>query len=522
MDWKAEGRNGAVSSGAPGSVAAGMEILQKDGNAADAAVATILALSVTDYGRFAIGGEVPFLYYDAKTRRVEVLNGVGVAPKDPAAIAWLYANGIPYQGHVRAALVPGAVGLCITALQRYGTMSFADVVAPTLRLLDTGALEWYPLLARTLRRLVEAESSATGSRTARLQAAYDRFYRGDIADELDAWYRSAGAFLRKHDLETYVVRVEEPVAVDYRGFTVVKCPPWTQGPYLLQTLRLLEGFDLRAMGHLSADMIHVLVEAMKLALADRDAYYGDPAFVDVPMAALLSDEYTALRRPLIDMGRASAEVRPGDPYLMRPLKSGGVSAPTPGGTTTCCVADRWGNVVAATPSANLVQGGGSTGVAHGNRVRSLNTTPGHPNRLEPGKHPRVTLTPTLVLREGAPFLSISVAGGDVQDQTTLNVLLNVLEYGMSPAEAVTAPRFCTRHHEDSFKPFPHRPDAYVALNSLLVNEAIPQSVRDDLSRRGHLITTTADRIADPSMILFDGSRFLAAGDPKAGRHAAAF
>lgn len=521
MGWKAEGEKGAVSAGAPSSVAAGLEILQREGNAADAAVATILALSVTDYGRFAIGGEVPFLYYDAKSQRVEVLNGVGVAPKDPEAIAWLYAHGIPRQG-VRAATVPAVVALCVAVLQRHGSMTFAEVVAPTLRLLESGEQEWYPLLLRTLRRLVEAERSASGNRRERLQAVHDRFYRGDIANELDAWYRSAGGFLRKHDLETYAVRVEEPVTTNYRGVTVVKCPPWTQGPSLLQTLRLLEGFDLKGMGHLSADYIHVVVEALKLALADRDAYYGDPEFVAVPMEALLSDEYTALRRALIDRTRASDEVRPGDPYHLLPLRKGGGFAPAPEGTTTCCVADRWGNVVAATPSANSVADGGSTGVAHGTRLSSLNTTPHHPNRLEAGKHPRVTLTPTLVLREGAPYMAISVAGGDLQDQTTLNVLLNVLEFGMSPAEAVTAPRFCTRHHEDSFHPGTHRSETYVALQSLFLNEAIPQSVRDELSRRGHRISTTSDRIADPSMILLDGSRFFAAGDPRAGRHAAAF
>ena len=310
---------------------------------------------------------------------------------------------------------------------------------------------------------------------------------------------------------------------DYRGYTVVKCPTWTQGPALLQALRLLEGFDVAAMRHLSPDTVHLTTEALKLAFADRDTHYGDPAFSDIPMDALLSDEYTALRRPLIDMGSASHDVRPGDPVGMKALLGRSVIDPTPGGTTTCCVWDKWGNVVAATPSANMPSGGGRTGVAHGNRVRSMNTMPGHPNRVEAGKRPRVTLTPTLVLRDGRPFMAMSVAGGDMQDQTGLNVLLNVIDFGMTPEAAVTAPRFCTRHHEDSFKPHTYRPDAYVALGNLHVNEAVPEDVVTALRARGHEITTTRGPISAPSIILRDASGTLrAAGDPMARRHAGAF
>jgi len=355
------------------------------------------------------------------------------------------------------------------------------------------------------------------------QAANDRFYKGDIADDLVAWYVAEGGFLRKEDLAAHVTRVEDPVKVDYRGYTVYKCDTWTQGPYLLQTLRLLEGFDLAEMGHLSADYIHVLAEALKLGFADRDAYYGDPLFEDVPMEALLSDRYTELRRPLIDMEHASEEIRPGDPRSMRALQPAGEYRPGPGGTTTCVVADRWGNVVAATPSANLPAGGGATGVAHGNRLRSLNTTDGHPNRIKPGKRPRITLTPTLVLKNGKPVMAISVSGGDTQDQTTLNLLLDVIEFGMMPADAVTAPRFATRHHENSFNPNPARPETVSRLNALVVNDTVPPNVRDALAARGHEVTARARALSLPVMIYIDQTTGIlyAAGDPNAGRHAAA-
>jgi gamma-glutamyltranspeptidase/glutathione hydrolase len=288
---------------------------------------------------------------------------------------------------------------------------------------------------------------------------------------------------------------------------------------------LLEGFDLRAMGHLSADYVHVVVEALKLALADRDEYYGDPAFVDVPLAALLSDAYTAMRRALIDLQRASLEARPGDPTGMRPLKAPGAPHPGVGGTTTCVVADRWGNVVAATPSANVPlepRDGGRTGVTFSNRLRSLNTTPGHPNCIQPGKRPRITLTPTLALKNGRPILAISVAGGDLQDQVTLNLLLDVIEFGLRPEAAVTAPRFATGHHQDSFDPNPDRAQTLTQAGSLTVSSTVNPSVQQTLALRGHRVRAEAAPIGAPVMAYFDPDSgiFYAAGDPAAGRHAA--
>lgn len=528
IGWNATSKHGVVAAGEAAAVAAGITILEAGGNAADAAVATIFALNVTDHGLCSIGGEVPLLIYDAGRREVKSLSGQGGAPLDPNAIAWYMRHGIPNHD-MKMAPVPSVVDLCITTLQHYGTKTFAEIIAPTLAILDVGKEAWHPNLAVTLRRMVEEESLASGSRETRLQAACDRFYgrnpvRNDIAKELEAFYIQNGGFLRRADLAAHKTLIEEPVAVNYRGYTVYKCGPWTQGPFLCQALRLLEGFDLKAMGHLSADYVHVVTEAIKLAMADRDEYYGDPNFVDVPLAALLSDEYTALRRPLIDQQQASLEARPGDPCHMQALKGSGVFTPGIGGTTTCVVADRWGNVVAATPSANVYHEGGSgtTGVSYGNRLRSLNTTPGHPNCIAPGKRPRITLTPTLVTKAGRPVLAISVAGGDLQDQATLNLLLNHIEFGLAPSAAVTAPRFATDHHQDSFDPNPVRSQTLGQAGSLTISAAVDAQVRTELARRGHQVTAKATPIAVPVMLYADpdSGLYYAAGDPATGRHAA--
>ncbi|MHB9028380.1 MAG: gamma-glutamyltransferase family protein [Candidatus Latescibacterota bacterium] len=524
IGWNASGKGGAVAAGKVEAVSAGISILKQGGNAADAAVATLLALSITDYGLFCIGGEVPFLIYDAKKKSVKVLSGQGCAPLDPKAIEWYYENGIPSKGGAKQATVPGAVSLLFKTLQLYGTMSFEKTAQPSLTLLDAGGRDWYPNLAVTLRKLIQTERSTSGSRLKKLQAARDRFYKGDIADEMEAFFIQKEGFLRKADFAAYETLIEDPVTVNYRGYTVCKCDTWTQGPFLCQTLRLLEGFDLAKMGHLSVDYIHVMTEAMKLGFADRDMYYGDPRFVKVPMKALLSDHYTSLRRPLIDMTRASTEVRPGDPVALKALKAGGVYSPWEGGTTTCTIIDRWGNMVSATPSANRPYAHCDTlGVSFGTRLSSLNTTPGHPNRIEPGKRPRITLTPTIVLRNGKGILAISVAGGDFQDQTTLNCFLNFAEFHMMPEKAVTAPRFNTGHHEDSFNPGADRPKTYVKLETVTVNEGIGESVRTELTARGHKIEVSRGAIANPIMIYRDSQTGIlyAAGDPRAGRHAAA-
>jgi gamma-glutamyltranspeptidase/glutathione hydrolase len=527
IGWTAASKDGVVAAGGAKAVAAGIDILNQDGNAADAAAATILALNITDHVACSIGGEVPVLIFNAETQAVKSLSGQGAAPRSPAAIDWYMENGIP-NGDIKMAPVPSVVDLCVTMLQQYGTKTFKEIVTPALALLDAGKEEWHPKLAVTLRRMVEEEQITSGNRIEKLQAATDRFYgrnkyRNDIADDLEAFYIEKGGFLRKEDLAAHKTLIEDPVSVNYKGYEVYKCGPWTQGPYLCQALRLLEGFDLKAMGHFSADYVHVVTEAIKLAMADRDEYYGDPNFVEVPLPALLSDAYTALRQPLIDMQTASLEARPGDVHNMQPIKEDGVFRPGPGGTTTCVIADRWGNVVAATPSANVFGSeGGQAGVTFGNRLRSLNTTPGHPNCIQPGKRPRITLTPTLVLKDGKPILAISVAGGDLQDQAALNLLLDFIEFDMQPEAAVTAPRFATAHHQDSFDPNPNRVQTFKEAGSLTVSADIDQHVQDELIRRGHQLEAKAGAIGTPVMLYIDpaSNMLYAAGDPAARRHAA--
>jgi gamma-glutamyltranspeptidase/glutathione hydrolase len=519
--WQAAGQHGAVAGGGQEAVEAGLALLKAGGNAADAAVATLLALSVTDHKLFCFGGEVPILVYDARRKVVEVVCGQGTAPRLATRDYFAKKGGIPGKG-VEAAAVPGALDACLTTLDRYGTRTLAEVAAPALRLLDRKGPAWQADLAATLRRLIAAERSTGGDRRRGLRLATDYFYRGPIARDIDAWMRANGGLLRYSDLATHVTRVEEPVAVDYRGHTVYKCGAWTQGPYLLQTLRLLEGFDLKVLGHNRPDTIHLTVEAMKLALADRDAHFADPLFSPVPVQELLSERYAGLRRPLIDPRRASLVQRPGDPGAGKALLERAALPAGPGGpandTTTCLAADAQGNVVAATPSGFNGILVGRTGVRLGTRLQSFNTWAGHPNCIEPGKRPRITLTPGLVLKGGKPLLAVSVAGGDGQDQAGLQVILNCLEFGMSPAEAVTAPRFGTNHLVGSFR------QKAPQLGSLLLNPEVGEGVVKDLQARGHKVALRKGPLWAPTVLRIDphSGRIEAVGDPRARRHAVAY
>ena len=514
------GKQGAVSAGGAEAVAAGIEILKRGGNAADSAAATILALSVTDSGGFCFGGEVPIIVYDANRKVIEVLAGQGVAPRLATREYFAARGGIPAKG-IESAAVPAAFDACLTLLDRHGTLRLADVAVPTLRLLDRHAAEWHPLLATTLRRLIAAESAASDDRSRGLRLAADYFYRGPIASELADWCAKNGGLLRFEDLATHVTRIDEPVMAEYRGHTVYKCGPWTQGPYLLQTLKLLEGFDLAAMGHNRPETIHVTLEAMKLALADRDVYYADPLFVDVPMHALFSQGYTDLRRALIDREHASLEQRPGDPrqgqaLLAEAEKRQGLAGPVHD-TTTCVTADRWGNVVVATPSGWSGVQAGETGIWLGTRLQSFNTWEGHPNCIVPGKRPRITLTPTLVLKDDKPSLAVSVAGGDGQDQAALQAIINHVDFGMAPADSLKAVRFGTNHHLGSFRQTPP------VLGSLLINAEADRDTVAELKRLGHKVELSKGALWNPSVIrISPAGRFDAAGDPRAGRHAAAY
>ena len=516
----AAGNRGVVVSGKPAATAAGIKILQQGGNAADAAAATLLALSVTYVGAFCVGGEVPILVYSAGQKNVKLLEGQGEAPRDPKAIAWYMQHGIP-DGDVKAAAVPSTIDAIVTLLKLYGTKSFEEVVQPTLAILDAGGPTWYidtgsgkrietgvrwqADMAVTFRKLVEAEKDAKGTRQQKLQAVSDRFYRGDIADALEAWYIEKGGFLRKADLAAHKTPVVDPLTTTYRGYTVFKTGPLTQGPYLLQTLRLLESFDLKKMGFNSADYIHTVIEAEKLALADRDQYYGDPNFAKVPMQQLLSDPYTKMRRALIDAKKASLELRPGDPYNMKPVKPPTITGPWHGGTTVMCVTDKFGNVIAATPSGLSSTAGvaGHTGIIHGSRLTSLNTFAGTPNVIEPGKRPRITLTPTLLFHQDHPVMAISVAGGDMQDQAAIQVILNYVEFGMTPEEAFKAPRFSTEHFIGSFG------QDRAKLGSLSIPTTLPAKVQADLRARGHVVTVSREGVGGVALIGIDPKTRLA-------------
>jgi gamma-glutamyltranspeptidase / glutathione hydrolase len=361
--------------------------------------------------------------------------------------------------------------------------------------IETG-VHWQADLAVTFRKLVESEKNAKGTREQKLQAVSDHFYRGDIADALQAWYIEKGGFLRKSDLAAHKTPVVDPLTTTYRGYTVYKTGPLTQGPYLLQTLRLLEGFNLKKMGFNSADYIHTVIEAEKLGLADRDEYYGDPNFTKVPMQQLLSDQYTEMRRKLIDPKEASLELRPGDPYNMKPTKPPTITGPWHGGTTVMCVTDKFGNVIAATPSGLSSTAGvaGHTGIIHGARLTSLNTFAGTPNVIQPGKRPRITLSPTLLFRNNHPVIAISVAGGDMQDQAAIQVILNYVDFGMTPEEAFKAPRFSTEHFISSFG------QDGAKLGSLSVPKSLPEEVQADLRARGHAVTVSSEGVGGVALI----------------------
>lgn len=523
-EWQASGTHGVVVAGGRDATRAGLSVLKAGGNAVDAAVATVLALSVTDSEKFAFGSEVTFMLFDARRRAVEVLAGQGAAPALATRAHFLQprpgeGEGIPGKG-LAAAAVPAVLDALVTALERNGTITFTAATAPTLALLDRGAKPWHADLARTLRRLCAAEASAAGDRVRGLRLVADTFYRGEIARAIDAWSRAQGGLLRFSDLATHSTRVEDPVSITYRGRVVYKAGPWTQGPYVLEALQLLEGWDLRALPR--ADALHLVIEATKLALADRDVFYGDPHFVEVPLGALLAPSYARARRALVDPNVASLVQRPGDPWRGKPLLERAEARRGLGGpsldTTTCVVADEAGNVVAATPSGWSGVLAGATGVWLGTRLQSFNLWEGHPNVIAPGKRPRITLTPTLVLEGGKPVIALSVAGGDAQDQYTLQLLVDLIDLGMTPPQAVTGGFFVSNHHVGSFRQTPP------ALGALDVN-GFPPAIEAALRAKGHRLATKArPALGEPAVLVIDPKtgRMTGVGDPLTNRHAAGY
>jgi len=530
------------------SAAAGARIFDRGGNAIDAAVAAAFVEGIVNPHMFTIGGETPMLVYAAKTGRVVAVNGNMQAPTRATIEAYRERglDAVPDQG-LLAAGVPAAVDGLISVLSHFGTMRLADVAEPALELCEIGfpvhpgligydaaqvkggpavnshigplcmnaerfLSEWptsaalwlpdrkipaagtlikNPALANCLRRLFDSEATASGrGREAALGAARDRFYRGDIAREIGAWSERHQGLLRASDLAGFTTRFEEPVSAGYRGYTVYKCGPWSQGPVFLQHLRLLEGADLRAMGHNSADYIHLVVETAKLAFADREAYYGDPEFTKVPMKELLAPAYAALRRGLVDPRRASLELRPGDPIGMRPL-----GALPPGmrpwgaGTVHVDAADREGNLIAITASGGWLQSSpviDTFGFPLGSRMQTFYLDPRHPNALMPGKRPRTTLTPSIAARDGVPFIAFGTMGGDQQDQWTLQFFINLVDFGMEVQEAIEAPKFSSRHFPSTFAPHDASPGI------VRLEERIGPDVRAELAARGHRVEVGPD------------------------------
>jgi gamma-glutamyltranspeptidase/glutathione hydrolase len=523
-----------------------MRLYFHGGNAVDAGVATMYAASVSEFSHFGLGGEAPILIR-TKAGKVFAIAGVGTMPKlataqffrdrrpKPGEILTLDPGGlkgiIPVAG-IMPALVPSMVEAGLVALRDFGTKSFSDVIQPAIELADGLAIDemragsiarsrrffdlWpdskktflpngqvpmpgdifrQPNLARTLRSMAAAEKKALAagaSRAAAIDAVHDFFYRGEIAHRIDAFMQANEGLLRYEDMAAFKLQPEEPVSPDYRQFKVYKPGFWSQGPAMLEALNILEGFDLKALGYNTADYIHRSVEALKLAYADRDAYYGDPKFnSDLPADILLSKSYAAERRKLIGRS-ASLDFIPGTINGKQPrhptemdIARTKIDDELMASDTTCVDAiDKDGIVFSATPSGAWEPSviAGDTGIPLTERAQQFILVPGSPNELAGGKRPRVTLSPTIVLEDGKPLLALSTPGGDNQDQSLLQLLLDVVEFHMNAQAAVEAPRYQTRHLVSSFDNHAWN------RGDLIIDERIPQAVGAELAARGHKVS----------------------------------
>ena len=539
------GTHGAVAGGSEPATQAGMRLYVEGGNAVDAGIACMLAASVVEFSHFGFGGEAPILVR-SRDGKVHAIAGVGTMPKLATADFFRqhhvrpdemtqppekngFAEWVPVVG-ILPALVPGMVDAALVALREYGTRSFAEVVVPAIDLADgfpidelrsnyiertrryleswptsrrvflpngrvpqPGQIFRQPDLARTLRTLRDAEKDALAhgaGRAAAINAVRDCFYRGDIARRIDTFSKSAGGLLRYEDLAAFRVEPEEAVSTTYRGYTVYKPGFWTQGPSMIEALNILEGFDLASMRLNSADYIHNVVEALKLAYADRDTYYGDPKFNQIPADRLLSKEYGAERRKLIaDM--ASLDFRPGKigdkppqhPYYSEIARYKIDDALMAKDTTCVDAIDKDGIAFSATPSGAWMPSyiAGDTGIPLTQRAQSFLLVPGHPNELAGGKRPRVTLSPTLVVNADKTVVTLSTPGGDNQDQALLQVLFYAVEFGFNAQASVEAPRFQTEHLVSSFDNHAMSP------GSLLLDERTAAAVVEELKARHHRV-----------------------------------
>jgi len=567
------GTKGALATGSNYSEQAGMRVFFHGGNAVDAGVAALFAAAVAEFSNVGMGGETPILIR-TKAGKVYAIAGVGPMPRlasakffmehqsrsgevltiDPGGLKRI----IPVAG-ILSALVPGTVEAGLVALRDFGTKSFSEEIEPAIELADGMAIDaerssaiershsffdlWpdsrktflpqhrvtlpgeifhQPNLARTLRSMAAAEKKALASgasREAAIDAVADYFYRGDIAHRIDAFSKANGGLLRYEDMAEFKLQPEEPLSTDYHNYKVYKPGFWTQGPAMLQALNILEGYDLRSMGFNSTEYIHTITEALKLAYADRDAYYGDPKFIDIPADTLLSKAYAAERRKQIGPV-ASMDFLPGTINGIRgkhptelDIARTKIDDALMAHDTTCIDAvDKDGIVFSATPSGAWLPSviAGDTGIPLSERAQQFILVPGSPNELAGGKRPRVTLSPTIITEQGKPFLALSTPGGDNQEQSLIQLFLNVVEFGNNAQEAAEAPRFQTRHLVSSFDNHAWN------RGDLLLDERIPRTVAAELVVRGHKVGIRSrwDSGAAPVMIrVMPDGVIEAGGDP---------
>jgi gamma-glutamyltranspeptidase / glutathione hydrolase len=560
MKQLVRGTEYAASSMAPLPTLTAEHVMRAGGNAFDAIVAGQAVLGLVQPNLNGVGSDATLLVYDATAKKVFSINAEGTAPK-LATIEWYKKNQngkIPVNDSLLCGTVPGAVDAWYTLLSRWGTKTFGELLAPAIELAERGipmgrlfnaaTLRKYPTsmkvfgapdgkawkdgqvwknpdLARTLRRLVEAESKATGGRLAGLTAARDRFYKGDIAREMAKFSEDNGALFRYEDFASYTAKVEEPVSTSYRGYTVYKNASSSQGPAELFALNMLEGYDLKAMGQNSADFIHTCVEAMKLAMADRDYYLGDMDFIEIPYSGLLSKEYAAERRKLIDPAKASLDFRPGDvtryagagyKHVERPrdVDMRG-NADHNGDTSYICTVDKHRNLISFTPSLHSSFGTkvviGGLGFIFNCRGDYYSLVAGHANALEPGKRPRSTLQGTLVVKDGHPYLATGSPGADDQCMRTIQTLINMVDFRMNAQQAIEAPRWATRSFPAS--PFPHT----MYPGDLTLENRIPDTVRAKLAERGHKVAMRGPWSMNDSAAItveVDTGTVSAAADPR--------
>ena len=591
------GRNAGVSTGHPLVTAAAMEILQQGGNAFDAGAAAMFMGGVVEQDLYGLGGEALVLVYPQSERTVTSVVGQGWAPRG-ATIDWYTSRNRTLSGSgLDPVVVPGAIHGILTVLEKWGTMSVEQVskraveaardgfalrprtaraIEGQRRFIDawpTNQKTWrkadgsdyaagdtiaLPDLAATLQKLVDAERAASSrGRAAGIVAARDRFYQGDIAQEIVAFLQQHGMPWDASDFSEFFARVDPATSVTYRGYQVYKHGFNSQGPALLQALNILEQFDLKAMGHNSADYLHVVTEALKMGYADRDAYYADPQFVEIPQAGLLSKAYAKQRAGQLDMAKAHTTSMPGDPLpfddkvkTWRYKTSGGTKTsgnvfdetttktlpdvldafytdPSLKDTTHIAIVDKAGNVFDATPSGGWITGGviaGNTGIGLSTRGEQFWLDSDRAAQLRPRSRPRYTLTPSLVLRNGEPWLALGTPGGDNQEQTILQAFLNIVEFEEkwypNLHTAFELPRLQTFHFYGSF--WPHR----IEPNRLDLEAGIPQAVVDALKAKGHDVRSVApfsiSGCATAVMIDLRTRTRIAGADPRRDCYAAAY